>query len=198
MGASWEGRGGDAGTGRPMFQTDIPARKQSTTPGRRRKVIGVSCVVVISFDFSLPLPFLFPSSPSQHPHTMSRPARLLGALTNPRLTRPNSSFIHRLTTSPPPALVLPHESKIPRSLNAAHQSLPPASSPQHTHINHPARLFPTTGPAEWPQVVEQNSQQVKEKVLRGVTGLDVDELRGLNRYTVVLKRVVNMTKKGKM
>jgi hypothetical protein len=130
--------------------------------------------------------------------TMSRPSRLLGALTHPRLTRPNSSAIQRLTANPPPSLLLPPSSTIPRTLNALHQQLPPASSPQHKHINHPSRLFPTQGPAEWPQVVEQNSQAVKEKVLKGVTGLETDELRGLNRYTVVLKRVVNMTKKGKM
>lgn len=49
-----------------------------------------------------------------------------------------------------------------------------------------------------PEVVEQNSQAVKEKVLKGLTGLDTEEIRGLTRYTVVLKRVVNMTKKGKM
>jgi hypothetical protein len=40
--------------------------------------------------------------------------------------------------------------------------------------------------------------QNKEAVLSAATGMSVDEIRGLNRYTVVLKRVVNMTKKGKM
>lgn len=133
---------------------------------------------------------------------MSRPAaRLLGLA--PKLTRPNSttttpSSLQRLLSAPPQNLLIPSSSTIPRSLNALHQPIPAAQSPQHVHINHPNRLFPQRGPAEWPQVVEQNSAQVKEKVLRGLTGLDVDELRGLTRYTVVLKRVVNMTKKGKM
>ncbi|KAJ9116604.1 hypothetical protein QFC20_000537 [Naganishia adeliensis] len=133
---------------------------------------------------------------------MSRPAaRLLGLA--PKLTRPNSttttpSSLQRLLSAPPQNLLIPSSSTIPRSLNALHQPIPAAQSPQHVHINHPDRLFSQRGPAEWPQVVEQNSAQVKEKVLRGLTGLDVDELRGLTRYTVVLKRVVNMTKKGKM
>lgn len=132
---------------------------------------------------------LIPSA-STHPSTMSRPARLLSALAHPHATRPHSTLIQRLT--------LPQEAAIPRTLNALSQPLPPAAQPQHVHVNHPSRLFPTLGPAEWPQVVEQNSQAVKERVLRGVTGLDVDEVRGLTRFTVVLKRVVNMTKKGKM
>jgi hypothetical protein len=132
---------------------------------------------------------------------MSRPAaRLLGRA--PNLLRQNStstnSSLARLLSSPPANLVIPASSTIPRSLNALHQPIPAAQSPQHVHINHPERLFPSRAPQEWPQVVEQNSAQVKEKVLRGLTGLDVDELRGLTRYTVVLKRVVNMTKKGKM
>lgn len=132
---------------------------------------------------------------------MSRPAaRLLGLA--PSFTRQNSTStnnsLQRLLRSPPSSLLLPSTSTIPRSTNAAHQPIPAPHAPQHAHINHPDRLFPTQQPQEWPPVVEQNSAQVKEKVLRGLTGLDVDELRGLTRYTVVLKRVVNMTKKGKM
>jgi hypothetical protein len=40
--------------------------------------------------------------------------------------------------------------------------------------------------------------QNKEAVLSTLTGMSTDEIRGLNRYTVIIKRVVNMTKKGKM
>lgn len=150
----------------------------------------------------------FPPCPPFPPHTpnMSRPtaaARILSHI--PSLTRQNSSSttttphsLQRLLRSPPSALLVPPTSTIPRSLNALHQSIPGPQAPQHTHINHPDRLFPPRQPQEWPPVVEQSSAQVKEKVLRGLTGLDVDELRGLTRYTVVLKRVVNMTKKGKM
>lgn len=41
-------------------------------------------------------------------------------------------------------------------------------------------------------------QTRREMVLSAITGLSSVELRGLNRVTAAVKRVVNMTKKGKM
>ncbi|KAJ9092009.1 hypothetical protein QFC21_006989 [Naganishia friedmannii] len=111
------------------------------------------------------------------------------------------SFLQQLANAPPSALGalhLPPSGLIPRSRTVSKQEIPAPHAPQHRHINHPDRLFTTPRASEMPEVVEQNSQQVKEKVLKGLTGLDTDELRGLTRYTVVLKRVVNMTKKGKI
>lgn len=111
------------------------------------------------------------------------------------------SFLHQIANAPDSAfgpLILPPSGLIPRSRTVSKQEIPAAGAPQHRHINHPERLFSPPRGNEMPEIVEQNSQQVKEKVLKGLTGLDTDELRGLTRYTVVLKRVVNMTKKGKM
>ncbi len=47
-------------------------------------------------------------------------------------------------------------------------------------------------------VGSQAGNRLKMEVLQAQTGLTADEIRGLHRYTVVLKRVSNMTKKGKM
>jgi small subunit ribosomal protein S5 len=70
-------------------------------------------------------------------------------------------------------------------------------APLHSHVSHPDRLFEgATG--EHPAIVGGNSAAEKEVVLAAVTGLPKDEIRLLNRYAVVVKRVVNMTKKGKM
>lgn len=70
-------------------------------------------------------------------------------------------------------------------------------APLHSHISHPDKLFEgATG--EFPDVVGGNAAAEKEIVLASVTGLSKEEIRGLNRYAVVVKRVVNMTKKGKM
>ncbi|KAJ9120881.1 hypothetical protein QFC22_002816 [Naganishia vaughanmartiniae] len=111
------------------------------------------------------------------------------------------SFLQQIANAPPSTfgpLILPPSGLIPRSRTVAKQDIPAPNAPQHRHINHPERLFTPPRANEMPEVVEQNSAQVKEKVLKGLTGLDTDEIRGLTRYTVVLKRVVNMTKKGKM
>lgn len=102
-------------------------------------------------------------------------------------------------------LVLPPSSLIPRTtLRPSYpgQPLPPLHAPQHKQINHPERLFPTIDNVETsgliPELLNANGEQAKLDVLEAMTGLSGGEIKGLNRYTVVLKRVVNMTKKGKM
>jgi len=49
-----------------------------------------------------------------------------------------------------------------------------------------------------PEVIGGNMAQRREVVLCAITGLSAGELRGLHRVTAAVKRVQNMTKKGKM
>jgi hypothetical protein len=77
-------------------------------------------------------------------------------------------------------------------------SNPLFTNPSHVHINHPSRLFPRIPESSYPELLDQNSPAIKEQILSSSTGLSTDELRGLYKNTVVLKRVSNMTKKGKM
>lgn len=96
-------------------------------------------------------------------------------------------------------LLLPQSSKIPQTTNQSGDQLPPSNAPQHVQINHPTRLFqPPSGQLRAELLGGYTEAQNKEAVLSTLTGMSTDEIRGLNRYTVVLKRVVNMTKKGKM
>jgi hypothetical protein len=118
---------------------------------------------------------------------MTRPT--IRRLIRPFLSRPSSTLAPVPSSSPSlssyiPTLDLPSTSHLP-------------SSP-HRHINHPTRLFPSLPASSWPTLLDDNSPAVKEQVLATATGLSRDELRGLWKNTVVLKRVVNMTKKGKM
>ena len=96
-------------------------------------------------------------------------------------------------------LLLPQSSKIPTTSSQSGNTLPPSNAPQHVHINHPTRLFqPPSGQLRAELLGGYTEVQNKEAVLSTLTGMSTDEIRGLNRYTVILKRVVNMTKKGKM
>lgn len=90
------------------------------------------------------------------------------------------------------SLVVPRES-IPRRPDF------PATypGPSHKHINQPK--FLTAPPAsEFPARIGENEEGRRELVSLAITGMRGEEMRGLRRYTVVLKRVVKMTKKGKM
>ncbi len=89
-----------------------------------------------------------------------------------------------------PLLDLPTNSAIPPN--------PRFNNPPHVHINHPTRLFPAVSEVDFPEQLDQNTPAVKDAILSANTGLSTDELRGLYKNTVVLKRVSNMTKKGKM
>ncbi|KAL7420976.1 28S ribosomal protein S5, mitochondrial [Cryptotrichosporon argae] len=70
-------------------------------------------------------------------------------------------------------------------------------APAHTHVSHPAPLFASPPRAQWPAVLGQDVGDKNERLLAAVTGLAREDVRGLYRAGVVLKRVVNMTKKGK-
>lgn len=56
----------------------------------------------------------------------------------------------------------------------------------------------TPSESQFPERIGENEEGRREEVSQAITGLSRDELRGLRRYTVVMKRVVKMTKKGKM
>ena len=49
-----------------------------------------------------------------------------------------------------------------------------------------------------PDVLGGNNAQRREIVLSAITGLSTGELRSLNKVTVAVKRVVTMSKKGKL
>jgi hypothetical protein len=96
-------------------------------------------------------------------------------------------------------LLLPQSSKIPSTQSQSGNELPPPNAPKHVQINHPTRLFqPPSGQLRQELLGGFTEAQNKEAVLSTLTGMSTDEIRGLNRYTVIIKRVVNMTKKGKM
>lgn len=69
--------------------------------------------------------------------------------------------------------------------------------PTHKHINQP-RLLDSPPASQFPDRIGENEEGRREDVSLAITGMSKDEMRGLRRYTVVLKRVVKMTKKGKM
>jgi len=69
--------------------------------------------------------------------------------------------------------------------------------PVHKNINQP-QWMATPSESQFPERIGENEEGRREEVSQAITGLSRDELRGLRRYTVVMKRVVKMTKKGKM
>ena len=52
--------------------------------------------------------------------------------------------------------------------------------------------------SQFPDRIGENEEGRREDVSQAITGMTRDELRGLRKYTVVMNRVVKMTKKGKM
>lgn len=70
-------------------------------------------------------------------------------------------------------------------------------SPVHKHLNQPQWLS-TPSESEFPDRIGENEEGRREEVSQAITGMTRDELRGLRKYTVVMNRVVKMTKKGKM
>jgi hypothetical protein len=69
--------------------------------------------------------------------------------------------------------------------------------PTHKHINEP-KFLDAPPSSQFPARIGENEEGRREDVSLAITGMSRDEMRGLRRYTVVLKRVVKMTKKGKM
>jgi hypothetical protein len=69
--------------------------------------------------------------------------------------------------------------------------------PAHKHVNQP-QFLSTPQESEWPDRIGENEEGRREDVSQAITGMTRDELRGLRKYTVVMNRVVKMTKKGKM
>jgi hypothetical protein len=81
---------------------------------------------------------------------------------------------------------------IPRPANAKD------TNPIHHHINHPYRQFEPLPPNERPEVVGGDQRARRETVLSAVTGMKSGDMRGLRRIAVGIKRVVNMTTKGRV
>lgn len=69
--------------------------------------------------------------------------------------------------------------------------------PSHKHINQP-KFLDAPPESQFPARIGENEEGRREDVSLAITGMRREEMRGLRRYTVVLKRVVKMTKKGKM
>ena len=102
-------------------------------------------------------------------------------------TTPSSSS--SLSSLPP---LTPHNS-IPRRQD--YPSTHPG--PLHKNINQP-QWMATPPESQFPDRIGENEEGRREDVSQAITGMTRDELRGLRKYTVVMNRVVKMTKKGKM
>lgn len=123
------------------------------------------------------------SSPSQSSSNAS-------SSSTPSSSSSSSAFLASLS----PSSLLPYH-PVPRS-----PYFPSAfpSPPQHKYLNFPEPLFKPPPVDEFPDRVGLKAEQRREEVSQAITGLKRDEMRALRRYTVVMKRVVKMTKKGKM
>ncbi|BEI84375.1 hypothetical protein CcaverHIS002_0409790 [Cutaneotrichosporon cavernicola] len=71
-------------------------------------------------------------------------------------------------------------------------------APQHRIYNFPNNTFPPLPESEHPIALGENMVAKNMRVLGALTGYTRQELEGLYRYPVDMRRVVNMTKKGKM
>lgn len=71
-------------------------------------------------------------------------------------------------------------------------------APQHRIYNFPGNTFPPLPESQHPTALGENMASKNRKVLAAITGYSREELDGLYRYPVDVRRVVNMTKKGKM
>ena len=133
-------------------------------------------------------PFQFHSMRNALASSSSRPNTPLGTL------RAASSLPSAPAASLNPQATLEH-SIVPRS---THHPSSLASHPTHKHINFPHKLFSPPSPEAMPERIGATSVSAEMDVLSGVTGLGSDELRALRSKAVVMKRVVKMTKKGKL
>ncbi|CAK9779959.1 hypothetical protein CC85DRAFT_158755 [Cutaneotrichosporon oleaginosum] len=71
-------------------------------------------------------------------------------------------------------------------------------APQHRIYNFPNNTFPPLPESQHPTALGENMAAKNRRVLSAITGYTREELEGLYRYPVDVRRVVNMTKKGKM
>jgi len=69
-------------------------------------------------------------------------------------------------------------------------------APTHEHINYPHRMFERPAANEMPEIAGEATDATG--AIAAITGLTRQEVRNLCTYKVVMKRVVNMTKKGKL
>ncbi|CAD6567178.1 MAG: 28S ribosomal protein S5, mitochondrial [Tremellales sp. Tagirdzhanova-0007] len=128
-----------------------------------------------------------PSNPNPDPS--SNPSS-----TSPTTASSTSSTPYSRDATDP--LFLPYHHPIPRS--PAFTSELTAHPPIHKHLNFPNPLYSAPPPNEMPDVLGGNNAQRREIVLSAITGLSTGELRSLNKVTVAVKRVVTMSKKGKL
>jgi hypothetical protein len=70
-----------------------------------------------------------------------------------------------------------------------------ADAPLHEHINYPFKMFETPHRAEWPEIAGEAADPTA--AIAAITGLSTWEVRSLSNYKIIIKRVSNMTKKGK-
>ena len=132
-----------------------------------------------------------PSSPSPDPSSSSDyPIPTSSAPTTASTSsasEPSSGLVE--------SLQLPYYHPVPR-LSSFPSQFP--NPPLHSHLNfpHPAYSAPPRG--QMPDVLGGNMMARRELVLSSITGLSTSELRGLHRITASVKRVVNMSKKGKL
>lgn len=71
-------------------------------------------------------------------------------------------------------------------------------APKVKLFNYAAPTFPPLPEEMRPQQLGENQKDKNMKVLAALTGFTRQELGNLYRYPVDMRRVVNMTKKGKM
>ena len=130
------------------------------------------------------------------------------------LLKPLSNLSLR-STVPALPLVARHASTsaTPSSSSSSLSSLPPLTphnpiprrqdypstypGPLHKNVNQP-QWMATPPESQFPDRIGENEEGRREDVSQAITGMNRDELRGLRKYTVVMNRVVKMTKKGKM
>lgn len=71
-------------------------------------------------------------------------------------------------------------------------------APLHKHVNYPLPILAPRKDGKVPETLGENTKVKQEILLSSLTGLSKAEFNNLTRFTPITKRVVNMTKKGKM
>jgi hypothetical protein len=129
------------------------------------------------------------------------------------LLKPLSNLSLRSTTPALPILARHASTSTTPSSSSSLSSLPPLTphnpiprrqdypsthpGPLHKNINQP-QWMATPPESQFPDRIGENEEGRREDVSQAITGMTRDELRGWRKYTVVMNRVVKMTKKGKM
>ena len=172
------------------------ATKQATMPLLTRSIArlrfqnspstSLSLLRLASIDHTPPSANI-PSTPNLDPSS------------DPSSTSPTTASSSSTNSNPSDGtdpLVLPYHHPVPRS--DAFRSEFTAHPPTHKHLNFPNPLYGVPPRNEMPEVLGGNNAQRRETVLSAITGLSPGELKGLNKVTVAVKRVVSMSKKGKL